>query len=78
MDVERIVRELSILSPEKQREVYDFIAFLSNRSKSIKPRKTATRKKLAEEPFIGLWRDREDLQDSAAWVRRIRENEWVN
>lgn len=30
------------------------------------------RKSLLEEPFFGMWRDREDLADSVAWVRRIR------
>jgi len=33
------------------------------------------RTKLVDEPFIGMWRDREDMQDSSAWVRRVRESE---
>ena len=33
--------------------------------------------KLTDEPFIGMWRDREDMQDSGAWVRRVRESEWA-
>jgi len=28
---------------------------------------------LAEDPAIGMWKDREDMKDSAAWVRRQRE-----
>jgi hypothetical protein len=28
---------------------------------------------LAEDPVIGIWKDREDMKDSAAWVRRQRE-----
>lgn len=35
------------------------------------------RKSLLEEPFFGMWRDREDLADSTEWVRRIREREWT-
>jgi hypothetical protein len=31
---------------------------------------------LANEPVISMWRDREDMKDSAAWVRRLRESEW--
>ena len=31
---------------------------------------------LADEPFFGIWRDREDLQDSTAWVRDLRKQEW--
>jgi hypothetical protein len=30
---------------------------------------------LAGLPFIGMWADRDDMNDSAAWVRRERE-EW--
>ncbi|MBD0389475.1 MAG: hypothetical protein ICV54_23970 [Nostoc sp. C3-bin3] len=26
--------------------------------------------------FIGMWSDRQDLADSTAWVRGVRENEW--
>ncbi len=31
---------------------------------------------LQEEPFIGMWQDREDLVDSSAWVRQRRRQEW--
>jgi len=27
---------------------------------------------LREHPAIGMWADREDMQDSAAWVRKLR------
>jgi hypothetical protein len=72
VDVETIVRELKVLPPEKQRQVYDFICFLIHRSKSVKSCAKAAGKKLTDEPFIGIWKDREDMKDSTAWVRRIR------
>ncbi len=31
---------------------------------------------LTDEPFVGMWHDREDLADSSAWVRQTRQNEW--
>ena len=31
---------------------------------------------LAEEPFVGIWQDRPDMEDSSAWVRAIRAREW--
>ena len=31
---------------------------------------------LREDPAIGMWADREDMQDSAAWVRKLRQGEW--
>ena len=31
---------------------------------------------LSGDPFIGMWKERQDLTDSGAWVRNIRSNEW--
>jgi hypothetical protein len=28
------------------------------------------------EPFIGMWRDRDEMQDSTAYVRELRKREW--
>ena len=33
---------------------------------------------LSAEPFIGLWKDREDLADSTRWVRSIRQQHWAS
>jgi hypothetical protein len=27
---------------------------------------------IEQEPFIGMWRDREDMSDSTGWVRQVR------
>jgi AbrB family looped-hinge helix DNA binding protein len=34
------------------------------------------RRPLQEEPFVGMWQDREDMADSTQWVRQAREREW--
>ena len=31
---------------------------------------------LREDPAIGMWADREDMQDSAAWVRKLPQGRW--
>src|SRR3990172_9807124 len=51
------------LPPEAQQQVIDFIAFLQQRYASSRARKASRPSKLAKEPFVGMWRDREDLQD---------------
>jgi hypothetical protein len=28
-----------------------------------------------EEPFVGMWKDRDGMQDSTAWVRKLRGDE---
>ena len=32
--------------------------------------------RLRADPAIGMWKDREDMEDSAAWVREVRQREW--
>jgi AbrB family looped-hinge helix DNA binding protein len=32
---------------------------------------------LEDEPFVGMWRDREDMEDSSEWVRASRQREWT-
>lgn len=70
------VRDLTFLTPEAQKQVIDFIAFLKTRNRSVSSVSKRKRIKLAEEPFIGMWRNRADLQDSTAWVRHLRQREW--
>ncbi len=78
MKQEKIWREFTTLSPELQQQVIDFIAFLRTRYKSEAVNKPTKRTKLSDEPFIGMWRNRQDMRDSAAWVREMRQKEWMN
>ncbi len=78
MKEEKLWREFATLSPELQQQVLDFIAFLRTRYGSSRALKITKRGKLAKEPFIGMWRNRQDLQDSTSWVRSIRQREWMN
>jgi len=77
MKHEELLREFLDLPPEGQAEVVDLIEFLRSRYRSRDPKGTARSLNLAEESFVGIWRDREDMQDSRAWVRDTREREWV-
>jgi hypothetical protein len=77
MNQEELWRDLKSLPPQAQREVIDFIAFLRMRYKSASPSDKSRETNLAEEPFIGMWRNRQDLEDSSKWVRNIREREWA-
>jgi hypothetical protein len=64
------------LSPAAQQQVADFITLLHSRCGRLRPHKTTKRTILAKEAFIGMWRDRDDFQDSSAWVRKLRTREW--
>lgn len=76
MEDERILREINALPPEAQQQVVDFVAFLRMRYAPSPCSRKAAQGKLADEPFVGMWRDREGMQDSRAWVRMVREREW--
>lgn len=71
-----VIKDLTSLPPEAQKEVLDFIAFLKTRYPSPRTRKKSEPRKLQDEPFVGMWRGREDMTDSAAWVRVLRQKEW--
>jgi len=76
MEKESIWRQFDRLPAEAKREVIDFIGFLQLRYQRIHLKNRPQKLKLSEEPFIGIWKDREDLIDSTAWIRDVRRCEW--
>lgn len=78
MENKKTWSQFMTLPPEGQEEAADFIAFLFERYKLPPLKRRQKRQKLIKEPFVGLWKDREDLQDSISWTRKIRKREWTN
>ena len=78
MEQERLLRELASLPPEGRRQVEKLVLLLKKRYAHSSSRKKAKRSPLKDEKFVGMWKDREDLKDSSAWVRSIRKSEWMN
>jgi len=76
MEQEKIFDDISNLPPEVQRQVVDFIAFLRTRYKMSEQEKQTKRTNLVNEPFIGIWKDREDMNNSSKWLRNVRKAEW--
>jgi len=76
MNPEAITRIIGQLPANEQHEVLNFVEFLKSRHQAVKT-KTAKRRSFAREPFVGMWRDREDMNDSAAWVRDLRRTQWA-
>lgn len=76
MEMANIAREIASLPPEARKEVVDFVAFLKGRYPTKQSTRKTKRIKLFDEPFIGMWRGREDIKDGAAWVRSLRKQEW--
>lgn len=70
---ESIIEKLRELPLEKQQEILDFTDFLVQKVQA--ERHTAAVNWQAD-PCIGMWKDRSDIQDSTAWVRQLRQQEW--
>ncbi len=75
---ENIWRQLDALPVEARREVLDFISFLQTRYQKANRKKSTKIVRLSDEPFVGIWKDREDLKDNVTWVRGIRKREWTS
>ena len=77
MTHEELLREFASLPPEIQRQVADYIAFLRERyDRELPPQEPETFTPM-HVGFVGMWRDRDDMQDSSWWVRAGRVREWV-
>ena len=70
---EAILEKVRSLSPEKQQAVLYFAEFLAQKAEAAN---SSNKGSFQDEPFFGMWQDREDMSDSSAWVRRIRQQEW--
>lgn len=76
MNQEKVWEDFTALPLEAQQQVADFIAFLHSRYRQFTPDQKAGLTDLANEAFIGMWRDRAEMEDSNQWVRDVRRCEW--
>lgn len=76
MDAERLWKEYNQLPAEAQDQVVDFLAFLRIRHADKARSAAQQRIDWEHEPFVGMWRDRDDMADGSRWVRELREREW--
>ncbi len=77
MQAQETIRKIAALPPEAQAVVLDLLDTLSRRySMAAKVKAGAQMKGLRNDPFIGIWRDRKDMADSAEYVRNLRQTEW--
>jgi len=75
MSKKNILDILDQLPPSVRKEAEDFVRYLYDQYVTSKPKKS-TNTSITESPFVGMWKDREDLKDSTAWVRKQRKSQW--
>jgi hypothetical protein len=74
--MQAIIHDIETLPPEKQEEVADFIAFIKTRLEIQEEKSPDTSNSTHSESFFGMWADREAMEDSSLWVRKLRTDEW--
>jgi|AntRauTorcE11898_2_1112593.scaffolds.fasta_scaffold05601_4 hypothetical protein len=75
MSEEELIKQLKKLPFEAQQEAADFVEFLSKKYLQQSDKTDSSKKKsILESSFRGMWKDREDMQDSTKWVRELRKS----
>ena len=73
MSSEQVRNEFLTLPVEGQRQATDFIAFLHQRYQNKVVPHTPRKPEITQEPFVGMWKDRAEMQDSTELVRGLHE-----
>jgi len=69
--LDHIQQDIQELPEEAQQLILDFVSFLKQRYQP-QPSKSHQPISFADQPFVGMWSDAPEMQDSAAWVRQTR------
>ncbi len=77
MSESTVSNKFNKLPPEAKQQARDFVDFLYERYVKDETKKS-TKKSILESSFFGMWKAREDIQDSTAWVKKIRKSQWPN
>ncbi len=72
INITELKTDLENLPEEAQLLLIDFLEILKKRY--TKPSQIDT--KLEDEPFVGMWKEREEMNDSSQWVREVRKQQW--
>ena len=74
MTKREIWQRFTALSADAREQVAELISFLHTHlsTEKVQPEQPD----VETEEFFGIWRGREDLEDSGAWVRELRKREW--
>ncbi len=73
LEFEELKRDITSLPETEQQLVFELVAQLKQRQLTAQSRQQLN---LDQSEFVGLWKDRPELQDSSAWVKQIRQTQW--
>ena len=70
--IDSLVQIISSLTTEERKNLEQKLQVPALSSTEVNPLK------LQDEPFVGMWKDREEMEDSSQWVRQVRQQEWTS
>jgi hypothetical protein len=71
-----IVKELDNLPPSAHKLIKEFIDLLRKSLEIEEKTAVKSRKSVIQGKFIGMWKDREDTNDSVTFVKNLRKAHW--
>jgi hypothetical protein len=78
MSEKELIKRIKKLPSEAQQEAAEFVDYLSQKYIQQPIDSSSSKKKsILESSFRGMWKDREDMQDSTKWVRELRKSRWA-
>ena len=77
MTNEELVKEIGLLPIDVRRRIEKIIADARKQNETATTKKSVSKTPLSEHPFVGMWKDREDMKEGgAAWIRKLRREQW--
>lgn len=76
MTQQELFKAFESLPAEAQQQTLNFIAFLQQTYAPATSKSQKTEIDWTNDPFIGMWQERQDMEDSTTWVRNSRNSEW--
>ena len=73
--LDHIQQDIQELPAEAQQLILDFVSFLKQRYQP-QPNQPQPPISFADQPFVGMWSDVPEMQNSAAWVRQTRQQQF--
>jgi hypothetical protein len=75
LDLQHLQSDIAALPEDAQQLLVDFVSFLKQR---YQPSAETPQPPLSftDQPFVGMWSNVPEMQDSTAWVRQTRQKQW--
>ena len=76
-NLSEVLRKIEELPPDKLQDVADYVEAIRTPIGNEASGATGAPRSFSDGPFVGMWGNRPDMDDSARWVRELRETEWA-